>query len=322
MLVATLPNYQRLCRASYLLYALALVLLVLVFFTRPINGSHRWIRLGPLSLQPSEFAKVAFVLALARYLMYRDNFRRLSGLWMPLGVALVPMVLVLREPDLGTALVFVPVLFLMLYAAGTRTSHLLIVAVAGIALTPALWSQMSREQKSRITALFEQAGPGEKPTPDGYHLHQAKRLMALGGWTGSYFSGDAVDDLEAFRVPEAHTDSVFSVVAERLGLLGAMSLLALYFLLVWRGLAIADQTREPFGRLVAVGLTSLIAVQALINTGMMIGLLPITGLALPLASYGGSSLLANSLALGILINVAIRPGYEVAATPFRFSDAA
>ncbi len=319
MAAATLPNYRRLTRWSYVAFALSIVLLTAVYAFPPVNGAQRWIRWGPIGIQPSEFAKPAFVLGLARYLMHRDSYRRLSGLAVPLVLVFVPMLLVLKEPDLGTALVFLPVLFVMLFAAGARWQQLALLVCAALLVTPILWSQMSREQRSRITALAEQTGGGGKPTDDGYHLSQAKQLMALGGAWGSLVSGEAVADRSAYFVPEARTDSIVSVLIERYGLWGLAVLLTLFALLVWRGLAIAEATRDPFGRLLAIGVATLIAVQAIINTGMMVGLLPITGLALPLVSYGGSSLLANGLALGLLINVGLRPGYEISKDPFRFT---
>lgn len=319
MLGVTLPSYRVLARFSYPAFAASVVLLVVVFWFPTVNGAHRWIRFGPVGVQPSEFAKLAFVLALARYLMYRESYRRLWGLLGPLALAMVPVLLVLKEPDLGTSLVFLPVLFAMLFAAGARRTHLALVAAVAVAMLPLLWSQMSREQKSRVTALAEQTAAGERPTEDGYHLHRAKQVLALGGWTGSLVGGETTSDYGAALVPEAHTDSIAVVLGERLGLLGWALLLALYWLLVWRALAVAGATREPFGRLVAVGTGAMIATQALINTGMHVGLLPITGLTLPLVSYGGSSLLANSLALGLLLNVGLRPGYELTNEPFRFA---
>ena len=136
MLLATIPNYQMLCRFSYGLFLLAVVLLATVYFFPPVNRAHRWIRLGPIGLQPSELAKVAFVLALARYLMYRDNYRRLRGLLAPLALTLVPVLLILKEPDLGTALVFLPVFFVMLFAAGAKRSDLAWVMLAGVLVLP------------------------------------------------------------------------------------------------------------------------------------------------------------------------------------------
>jgi cell division protein FtsW (lipid II flippase) len=320
MLAATLPSYRLLCRFSYGVFALALALLVLVYLFPPVNGARRWIRLGPLGLQPSEFAKVAYVLALARYLMYRDNYRRLGGLWLPLALTFLPVGLILREPDLGTSLVFLPVLFVMLFAAGARRWHLGILVLAGVSCLPVVWAGMSLDQQSRVTALFEQSGPGEPITPQNYQLRQAKQVMALGGWWGSLVAGPAIEDSAAHRLPEARSDFIFCILAERLGLVGIALLFVLYGLLIWRGLAVAVATREPFGRLVAVGLTFLIAVQVLINTGMNVGLLPITGISLPLVSYGGSGLLSEGILLGLLLNIGLRPGFEVTSEPFRYVE--
>ena len=169
---------------------------------------------------------------------------------------------------------------------------------------------MSRDQRSRVTALWEQNQPEQSPTPAGYHLHQAKRMFALGGFWGSAIHGDTEDDGVERRVPEPHTDSIFSVFGERFGIAGCGLVLLLYALLLWRGLAAAEATREPFGRLIAVGVMAMIGFQVAINTGMLVGLLPITGLPLPLMSYGGSGLIANAVALGLVINVGARPGFD------------
>ncbi|MEX0678567.1 MAG: FtsW/RodA/SpoVE family cell cycle protein [Pirellulales bacterium] len=319
MILATVGNYRVLARWSYAAFFLSLTMLVAVFWFPPINGAHRWMRLGQVGLQPSEFAKLAFVLGLARYLMYRDSYRRLGGLLVPLALVMVPVVLILKEPDLGTAMVFLPVLFVMLFAAGARRRHLALVVAIAVAVLPLLWSEMSREQKSRVTALAEQTGAGQRPSDDGYHLHQAKQLLALGGWTGSFVAGETTSDESVFFVPEPLTDSIALVLGERFGLAGWCALLGLFLALVWRCLTVAQSTREPFGRLVAIGIAALLGTQVLINTAMLVGLLPITGLALPLVSYGGSSLLANALALGLVQNIGLRPGYEVTNEPFRFA---
>ena len=322
VVVCLVPSYRRPCGWAYVAFAGVLVLLVLVYFFRPINGAHRWIRVGPVGLQPSELAKVVFVLALARYLMYRENFRKLRGLLLPLGMALVPLLLILKEPDLGTSLVFLPVLFVMLFAAGARKSDLAKVLAVGLLVLPVLWTQMSREQRSRVTALWEQNAPDQRPSDDGYHLHQAKQMVALGGVWGSWLQGDVVDDRDVYRLPDARTDFVFCVIGERLGLPGMMAMFVLYGLFAWRGLAIASSTREPFGRLVAVGIVSLFAVEWMVNSSMTLGLAPITGMSLPLVSYGGSGLLAHAMALGLLLNIGLRPGYEVTKEPFRFQSVA
>lgn len=320
LFVAAAPSYRRLTRWSYALFALALALLIAVFFAPPVNGAHRWLRMGVVGFQPSDLAKLAFVLAEARYLMYRENYRRLPGLLVPIALAAVPVLLVLKEPDLGTALVFLPVLAAMLLAAGARTADLAKLALVGLLLAPLLWSEMNREQRSRITALWCQSGPWERAADDDYQLHQAKQVFALGGAWGSLIGGEAATDRLAYHLPEAQTDFVFPIVGERFGLLGCLALLGLYALVVGCGMRIAQATREPFGRLVATGLSALLATQVLINTAMTVGLAPVTGLALPLVSYGGSGLVSCGLALGLLVNIACRPGYELAGEPFRYAS--
>ena len=314
---AAVPSYRKLGRWSFPLFALALVLLMLVYFFPPINGARRWLRLGSLSFQPSELAKIACVLVVAQCLKDRSVLRQPWDLLKPLGLTLLPVLLILREPDLGTAMVFLPVVFAMALAAGISRTQLTVLVCGALLAAPILWTQMSVEQRSRVTSLWYQAGPGEVATGDHYHLRQAKQMMALGGIWGSLLTGPAVDDPAGYHLPEARSDFIFCVLKERTGLPGVALILGLYGLIVWRGFEIAAATREPFGRLVAVGLTSLAAVQVLINTGMTVGLLPITGLPLPLISYGGSSLVSNGLLLGLLVNVGLRPGYEVTREPFR-----
>ncbi|VAX41344.1 Rod shape-determining protein RodA [hydrothermal vent metagenome] len=320
MFLVTVVSYRSLRWVSYPLFALNLLLLGIVYFMPAINGAHRWIPLGFINFQPSEVAKLTFMMALAQYLMHRKNYRSLQGLLIPFAIALLPVGLILREPDLGTSLVFLPVLFAMLFAAGARPRHLVLVCCLGIALLPALWLGMSAEQKSRVVTLFVQKDSGPAPHGDGYHLHQSKQLLSLGGKVGSEISGTATADSRAYHLPAGRTDFIFCLVGERWGLLGCLVTLGIYLLLFARGLLIAVATREPFGRLLAVGIVALLATQLLINTGMTVGLMPITGLTLPLMSYGGSSLLATSVALGLLMNISMRPGYEVTSEPFRFGD--
>jgi rod shape determining protein RodA len=319
MLAATSFNYRTLQRFSYAAFLLALVLLAAVYGFPARNGVHRWIRLGPVGVQPSDLAKLAFILAMARYLMYRENYRRLRGLLGPLLLTLVPVLLILKEPDLGTALVFFPVFFVMLFVAGAKRSDLACVAAIGLLVLPLLWTQMNRDQKLRVTALFDQPSPGRRPSDESYQLFQAKRMQALGGPWGSLVAGQPTDDPAVYSLPEAQNDFIFSVLRERLGLWGVALVLGLFGLLMWRGASIAAETREPFGRLLAAGVVALLAVEVLINTGMNVGLFPVKGFSLPLVSHGGSGLVIHAAALGLLLNVGLRPGYEVANEPFRWS---
>ncbi|HVU86865.1 MAG TPA: FtsW/RodA/SpoVE family cell cycle protein [Pirellulales bacterium] len=316
--LAALPGYRVLRDYAYPLFGTTLVLLIAVYFFPASHGAQRWIRLGSIGFQPSEISKLVFVLALARYLMRAENYRHFRGLVAPLALTLVPVVLILREPDLGTALVFFPLLFAMLYAAGARKTHLAALALCGVAMLPVLWSQMSGEQRSRVTALFEQTGPEQAPSDDGYHLHQSKQMLALGGKRGSLWAGDFVLDRAVYQLPEDHTDFIFVVLVERLGWSGALAALLLEFGIVLAAMSIAARTREPFGRLTAIGIGTLFGVEAFINTAMTVGLLPVTGLSLPLLSYGGSGLLTHGVALGLLVNISLRPGFEVGTMPFRF----
>lgn len=320
LLAATWPDYRVLIRWSYPLFLLSLALLVAVYFFPPVNNARRWIRLGPIGFQPSEFAKLGYVLALACWLMYRENQRRLRGLVIPLALTLLPVLLVLREPDLGTALVFLPVFFAVVFTAGARWRDLLVLVMLGALTVPILWSQMSGEQRSRVRSLFEQTAAGQSPSDEAYHLHQAKQVMALGGVWGSWIGGEPVDDAGAYRLPEAQSDFIFCMIGERFGWPGIAAMLGLFAFLVGRGLAIAATTREPFGRLLVAGVMALFAVEVLINTGMTVGLLPVTGLSLPLVSHGGSGLIVHLLMIGLAMNVAMHPGYEMGKEPFRFVE--
>jgi rod shape determining protein RodA len=304
LLATSRINYRRLARHTYTIYAVAIVALIAVYAFPAVNGAHRWIRWGGIGLQPSEFAKVIFIMSLSRLLMHRDVSNGFAGavLW-PLAMATLPMLLILKQPDLGTSLVFLPVMFAMLFAAGIRRRDLVRLLVAGTMLLPLLWTEMSHEQRSRITALWEQNLPHEPATADGFHLDQAKRTLAQGGVWGTFFSADSEEAALNIRLPEAQTDSIFCVVGERFGMVGAALLLLLFALLAARCLAVAVGTHEPFGRLIAVGVAALFGAEVLINTGMMVGLLPITGLALPLVSYGGSDLVAHLWALGLVMNI-------------------
>jgi rod shape determining protein RodA len=321
MFLATTFNYRILERLSYAILILAVFLLVAAYGFPAKNGAHRWIHFGSLGFQPSDLAKLAFILALARYLMYRDNYRRLRGLVAPLVLTLLPVLLILKEPDLGTSLVFLPVLFVMLFAAGAKRSDLASVALMGLLVLPALWVQMSTDQKSRITSLFDQPPPDRRPSDDAYQLHQAKRMRALGGVWGSLATGQPTEDRAAYHLPEARSDFIFCVLGERLGLPGMALTLCLFAVVAGKGLGIAAESREPFGRLLATGIAGLLGVEVIINTGMNVGLLPVTGLSLPLISYGGSGLVVHAAAIGLLLNVGLRPGYEMSNEPFRWTAA-
>ncbi len=318
MAVAALIPYRKWRFVAYPWFIITLVLLIAVFAFPPRNGARRWIPMGVADLQPSEFMKLFFILAMARYLEFRGSQRRWWGLAIPFAMAFVPMLLILKEPDLGTALVFLPILYAMLFAAGARPRHLVAVALLGCLSSPIVWTAMSNEQQSRITALFSQSDGGEAPPGDGHHLHYSKLVLASGGTWGSELAGNLHSERQLNRLFASRTDFVFCLVGEQYGVWGTGAVLSLWLLLLFAGLRVAMKTRDPFGRLVAVGIVALFGTQVIINTGMTCGVMPITGLTLPFMSYGGSSLLSSLIALALLINVSCRPGYLLANEPFQF----
>lgn len=311
--------YRLLSQLSPWFFLATLLLLAVTLFMPPINGSRRWIPLGLFDFQASEPARLAYIMALAAYLMYRSSQRTIAGLWPPLLMAFFPMLLIVREPDLDTALLFLPILYAMLFAAGARTKHLTAAAIPGLVCLPLLWTQMSPEQQSRIVSVFTQRDGGSAPAGDGFHLHQSKQILALGGYWGSSNEEEPpIDDPAAWQLPASRTDFIFVMIGERFGFPACAALLLLYCVLVWKVLQVARRTREPYGRLVCVGVITLIAVQTLLNTGMTVGLLPITGTTLPLCSYGGSSLISTYAGIGLVMNIAMQRGCEITGEPFMF----
>ncbi len=330
---ANLVNYRRLGAISHWLYAGVLILLVLLVISRyvvplrfipEINGAHCWIQVGKgfPAFQPSEFCKLAYILGLAWYLRYRSNYHSFRALIGPFILTLVPMALILIEPDLGTVMLMMPVLFTMLFMAGARTKHLLLIILLAVLVSPFLWLKMRPYQRARVSAVFlqnswvrqkaEQSPALSKVLvggeftkrlwrDTGFHITRSKLAIASGGLTGQGFGRG--DFTKYDFLPYRHNDFIFSVIAHQAGLLGCLAFLGLYIILVICGLEIAADNIDPFARLLAVGIVAMIVVQVLVNVGMTLGLMPITGLTLPFVSYGGSSLLVSMMAVGLLNNV-------------------
>jgi cell division protein FtsW (lipid II flippase) len=330
-----------------------IVVLVGVFALKAdTQGTHRWIDLKVIKIQPSEFAKITYILALAWYLRYRDNYRRLSGLLGPFVMTVIPMALIFLEPDLGTSLLFLPTLYFMLFMAGAKLRHLLGIVALGAVLmllpTPRhLKPEMpSTEQVNRRLLAYTVVKSGGKEYAvsavplsviggyqvsrivgwlwqdsdklakrEAYQLQMSKTLVACGGWAG-LSKGDDTFYYLLPDLPEAQTDFIFSVVGGRWGVLGGLGMLLLYATIFLFGLEIATKTYDPFGRLLAVGVVGMMFSQLMINISMTIGLLPVTGMTLPLISYGGSSLLVNCAALGLLINISRRRPILIGPHPF------
>lgn len=325
--VVAVPQLVWLRRLSYPLLALTVLLLIFVMvpavpeaLVRPRNGARRWINLGVADFQPSEVAKIAFVLALANWLRWKKNYRRLTGLLVPFLMTFIPMGLVLIEPDLGTALLFLPTLFAMLIAAGAKLRHIALIIVLGLSAAPAMYPLLRDHQKDRIDALVAQMTGDTRHADDiGYQGSRAQTLIAAGGLTGAG-SAKARDLVVYNHLPEEHNDMIFAVVATRWGVFGGILTILTFLLFTIGGLITAAMCRDAFGRLIVVGVVAVFFAQMTINIGMTIGLLPITGMTLPFVSYGGSSLVASWMMAGLIFSVAIRRPRYLEREPFAFDD--
>jgi len=351
-MAATAVHYQKVGRTAYLWFGLTLILLIVVLRLPEIRFSHRWIRLGPVQFQPSELAKLTYILAMAWYLRYRDNYRRVLGLIPPFVLTVIPAGLILIEPDLGTTLLLFPTLLFMLFMAGAKLRHLggVVAVAAAVILMPvprptegmapkelarrkalAYWSgpvagkdtlilaaplaKMHLHQLSRIEGWLRQSDK-RVAADQGFQLRQSLTLMGSGGLTG-HGTGRAAD-LSLKLLPDDHTDFIYAVVGGQWGFVGAAGVLLIYVAIFICGAEIAAITQDPFGRLLVVGVLGLLFAQVFINVGMTMGLMPITGMTLPLVSFGGSSMVVNAVALGLLVNVGQRRAIVFGRRPFEF----
>ncbi|HUS57103.1 MAG TPA: rod shape-determining protein RodA [Planctomycetota bacterium] len=306
-LVVILIDYKLLVDWAYVIYGAGLVLLLAtLFLASPIKGSRRWIDLGPAQLQTSEFMKIAVIFALARFLPGRDSYRELIGLLSPFIIVIVPIAFIAKQPDLGTSLVLLPVFLGMVFVAGARVKHLITFVLMGILALPVLWFMIEPYQKERVISFINQDSKDPALLMDElYHLTQAKVAIGSGGLTGKGWGQGTQNRLNF--LPERNTDFIFAVICEEWGFLRAVGVLALFFLFFCSCASVADATRDPPGRLLVVGVMLLFATQMLVNTGMSAGQFPTVGLPLPFMSYGGSSLLASFVGLGLVVNVSMRP---------------
>ena len=296
-------DYKILQRYGNHFYVFNLILLILVMLVgQTALGAQRWIALGPISVQPSEFSKLIMIIALAAMLEKRGGkINTITDLAPVAAYVGVPFLLVLKQPDLGTSLVFLAIFFGMVFVAGVRLRLLLGIFGAGLAAMPVLWHFLKDYQKMRIMVFMD---PNVDPLGAGYHIIQSKIAIGSGMLFGKGLFGGTQSQLNF--LPENHTDFIFSVVGEELGFVGCAILLLLYLVVLWRGIRIAQDASDMFGRLLAVGITSMIAFHVLINVGMTMGIMPVTGIPLPLMSYGVSSLTTNIMAIAILLNIQLR----------------
>jgi rod shape determining protein RodA len=303
MIAAALIDIRHWFRLSYWIYGLALALVLLVDLRGVIGmGAQRWIDLGFIQLQPSELMKIAMVLALARYFhcLNAENGGRIVDLFVPAALIVVPVGLVLKQPDLGTAMMLLVNGAIIFFLAGVR----LWIFGAGLAgagaAAPVIWSLLRDYQKARLYTFLS---PDADPLGAGYHIMQSKIALGSGGLFGKGFLAGTQSHLSF--LPEKQTDFIFTMIAEEFGLVGGLALLALYILVIAYGFTIALRSRNHFGRLLGLGLATNFFLYVFINTAMVIGMIPVVGVPLPLISYGGTAMVTVMFGFGLLMNVSI-----------------
>jgi rod shape determining protein RodA len=278
------------------------LLLVLTPFGQETAGAQRWITFFGFQFQPAELAKLVVVAILAAYLSELREVR-LEHVWRAALIAGGPMVLIFLQPDIGTMMVFGAVLIAALVVAGARARHIAILV--GVAIFGAIIAfNLGIVKDYQVARLRSFLDPAADPLRAGYNLQQAEIAIGAGGLFGRGYLNGSQTNLDF--VPEQHTDFVFTVVGEELGFVGATVLLSLYAILLWRGFRTALMSRDSFGTLLAMGIVTMFAFQLFVNVGMTMGIMPVTGIPLPLVSYGGTSMIVNWLAVGLLLNVHMR----------------
>ncbi len=304
LLGMTTFDYHILERLAYPIYLLSLALLILVFIIGEIrSGSQRWLSFGGIAFQPSELAKIAIVITLAKFFTEHGQMDgyRLRDLWRPFLFVALPSALILKEPDLGTALTLVIVAFSIILFAKINWRSFLILFMSAILAAPFIWFNLKEYQQRRILTFLS---PEMDPLGAGYHINQSKIAIGSGlFWGKGYLKGTQT---RLHFLPEQHTDFAFSVLAEEWGFIGSVALLLLYFLLMLWGINIAKNSKDKFGAVIAVGLVAIIFWQLVINVSMTTGLLPVVGIPLVMFSYGGSSIVSTMAGLGLLMNISMR----------------
>jgi len=303
MVAAMHFDYRRLAQPTVIFPALGIqfLLLIVVLFADRTNNAHRWLHFGPVSFQPSEFSKLILAVFFAYFLAQRktpiDDVRHTL---LPIGlVAGACVALILNEPDLGTSMALVLIVAAMLFAAGLRLRYFAYGLAAALPLLYVAVFSVGYRQR-RILAFLD---PYADPLGKGFQIIQSFIALGSGGIDGV---GLMEGKQKLFYLPEPHTDFIFAVIGEELGFLGGLFVLAMFALILWRGLRASSRTTDEFGRLLAVGLTVMIVGQALVNISVVLGLMPTKGIPLPLISYGGSSLMVNLAAIGVLLNISQR----------------
>ena len=313
-------NYLEIGRYSWAFYSASLLLIIYTvapgvprtgFGSVPnIKGAQAWIDFKYLHLEPAELMKLAYCMVMARYLRFRSNYRSWAGLLPPFLLTLVPLILILKQPALGMGLLLIPALFSMLFVAGAKLRHLIGVMLMGVMMIPVAWfagtnvpvfkhfpSIIKDYQRNRVRSLIK----NDPTDARGLDFQQQQALTAIGSG-GLFGKGMGVVPVGT-GVPEAHNDMIFALIGEQFGLIGALVLLVAYVVLFTAGVEISGETREPYGKLLAVGIVSMLASQAFLNLSVCLRIAPVTGITLPFVSYGGSSMLSSFLSAGLLLNI-------------------
>ena len=302
MLIVALIDIRVWMRYAYVFYGFALVLLVAVEVKGHIGmGAQRWIDLKLFLLQPSEVMKIALVIALARYFHKRslEDIAHPTQLIMPIIMVILPVLLIVRQPDLGTAIMLIIGSGVIFFLAGVRIWKFVVVMILGLGSIPLAWAFMLRDyQKQRVLTFLD---PERDPLGAGYHVLQSKIAMGSGGVFGKGFIQGTQSKLNF--LPEKQTDFIFTMLAEEWGLVGGLTLMALYAFLMLYGLVITLRSRNQFGRLMGMGVTTTFSLYVFINIAMVMGIIPVVGVPLPLVSYGGTAMLTVLVGFGLLMNV-------------------
>jgi rod shape determining protein RodA len=304
MMLTLSINYQTILRHGYGLHLIAILLLLAALLFGPVvRGAQRWILIGPLSFAPAEFAKITVVLSLAYYLGNTEEANSLKKIFVSFLIVFIPFILIFSQPDLGTALILLPTFLVMLYLAGVKKQYLLTIVLFGVlVVTPVVYYFFLEEyQRARIHVLLN---PGLDPLGASFSINQSRIAIGSGGILGRGWLGGSQTQLHF--LPAQYTDFIFSVVGEEWGFIGSLGLLLLYIGMFSRGVRIACEAKDRASSFLAAGLTTMLVSHVFVNIGMTLGIVPADGLPLPFLSYGGSSLLATMLSVGLLLNIHMR----------------
>lgn len=301
MLLLAIIDIKFWYRVAYPLYFLALVAVILTdIMGVTAMGATRWLKVGFINIQPSEIMKICMVFALAKYFHSNSlsNVRNTFYLIPPLVMLIIPVLLILKQPDMGTALILLIVGFTMFFAAGVQIWKFILVGVGGLSVLPIIWKHMHDYQRDRITSFLD---PEHDPLGNGYNILQSKIAIGSGGFSGKGFLKGTQSQLSF--LPEKQTDFIFTMFTEEFGFIGGVTVIIIYAIIIAYGIFIAVNSRNHFGRMMAIGIISVFFFHVFVNIAMVMGLMPIVGVPLPLLSYGGTIMTTVLVGFALLLNV-------------------